>query len=218
MLQAMLFDLDGTLADTAPDLAAALNYVLETEHRDPLPFAQIRPWVSHGAKYMICQGLGEQPPHLEALWNRLVDFYQANVAVNTRLFEGMDRVLRALDDAQIKWGIVTNKPAFLTDPLVQALDLQCKCVVSGDTLTVKKPDPAPLLYACQQLSVDPAKTLYVGDAERDIEAGRRAQMQTAVALFGYLGAQDFPENWGANRLIDRPIDLLNIIQKRITTS
>jgi N-acetyl-D-muramate 6-phosphate phosphatase len=210
MLEAMLFDLDGTLADTAPDLAAALNHVLQSENRDPLPFEEIRPWVSHGAKYMICKGFKEKPLHIDKLWSQLVDFYQHNIATHTRLFEGMDQVLRTLEKRQLKWGIVTNKPAFLTDPLVQALDLDCKCVISGDTLAVKKPDPAPLLYACQQLAVDPANVWYVGDAERDIEAGRRAGMRTAAALFGYLDAQDRPETWGADILLSQPIDLFKL--------
>jgi N-acetyl-D-muramate 6-phosphate phosphatase len=211
MLQAVLFDLDGTLADTAPDLAAALNHVLKTENRDPLPFEVIRPWVSHGARYMILKGFYSQDlPHLEELWKQLITFYQHNLAVETRLFEGMDQILRALEERHMKWGIVTNKPTYLTDPLVQALDLNCKCVVSGDTLAVKKPDPAPLLYACEQLSIDPSTTLYVGDAERDIEAGKRAGMRTAVALFGYLGAQDNPQQWGADVLLVQPIDLLKL--------
>jgi phosphoglycolate phosphatase len=213
MLEAVLFDLDGTLADTAPDLAAALNHVLQSEHRDPLPFETIRPWVSHGAKYMIRQGFREEPPHIDELWVQLVAFYQHNIATHTRLFGGMDRILRTLNESDLKWGIVTNKPAFLTDPLVQALDLDCKCVISGDTLAVKKPDPAPLLYACQQLSVEPSKTLYVGDAERDIEAGKRAGMRTAVALFGYLDAQDTPENWGADILLSQPIHLIEFLKK-----
>jgi len=210
MLQAVLFDLDGTLADTAPDLAAALNHVLQSENRNPLPFEEIRPWVSHGAKYMIRQGFKEEPPHIDELWSQLVDFYQHNIATHTRLFEGMDQILRTLEKRQLKWGIVTNKPAFLTDPLVQALDLNCKCVISGDTLAVKKPDPAPLLYACQQLAVDPANVLYVGDAQRDIEAGKRAGMRTAAALFGYLDSHDSPDTWGADILLTQPIDLLKL--------
>lgn len=211
MLQAVLFDLDGTLADTAPDLAAALNHVLTSERYEPLPFESIRPWVSHGARYMIQKGFSNQDlPHLETLWKQLVTFYQHNIAVETRLFDGMDQILRIIQERDLKWGIVTNKPAYLTDPLVQALDLDCKCVVSGDTLSVKKPDPAPLLYACEQLSVDPSKTLYVGDAERDIEAGKRAGMRTAVALFGYLGEQDNPHAWGADILLKQPIDLLQL--------
>jgi len=210
MLEAVLFDLDGTLADTAPDLAAALNHVLQSENRDPLPFEEIRPWVSHGAKYMIRQGFKEEPPHIDELWSQLVDFYQHNIATHTRLFEGMDQILRTLEKRQLKWGIVTNKPAFLTDPLVQALDLNCKCVISGDTLAVKKPDPAPLLYACQQLAVDPANVLYVGDAQRDIEAGKRAGMRTAAALFGYLDSHDSPDAWGADILLTQPIDLLKL--------
>ncbi len=196
MLEAVLFDLDGTLADTAPDLAAALNHVLRSENRDPLPFEEIRPWVSHGAKYMIRQRFKEEPPHIDELWSQLVDFYQHNIATHTRLFEGMDQILRTLEKRQLKW--------------VQALDLNCKCVISGDTLAVKKPDPAPLLYACQQLAVDPANVLYVGDAQRDIEAGKRAGMRTAVALFGYLDSHDSPDAWGADILLTQPIDLLKL--------
>lgn len=212
MLEAVLFDLDGTLADTAPDLAAALNYVLQVENYPPLPFDKIRPWVSHGARYMIQQSFPHQTPsHLEERWERLVTFYQHHIAVKTRLFDGMEQVLRTLSERRLKWGIVTNKPAYLTDSLVRALGLDCPCVVSGDTLTVKKPDPAPLLYACTQLSVKPHTTLYVGDAQRDIDAGKRAGMRTAVALFGYLGADDNPLLWGADILLRHPLELLNLL-------
>jgi len=212
MLQTILFDLDGTLADTAPDLAAALNHILQQAGRAALSEAQIRPWVSHGARYMIAQGFGmaEDDAAMTPLWQQLVAYYRAHIAVHTRLFPGMEQVLGQIEQQGLSWGIVTNKPAWLTDPLVMALGLETRsaCTVSGDTLSEKKPHPAPLLHACALAGSRPEGCLYVGDAARDIEAGRRAGMRTAVALFGYLGSADQPQTWGADLLLQQPVDLL----------
>ena len=209
----VLFDLDGTLLDTAPDLAAALNATLQLNERAALPFETIRPVVSHGGRALIELGFGIDPQHpdFEPLRKQLLDLYQANIAVHTALFPGMADVLDELENRGIRWGVVTNKPGWLTEPLLDALDLgsRAACIVSGDTLKERKPHPAPLLHACKLAGCQPEQTLYVGDAERDIEAGRNAGMHTLVALFGYLMEHDRPENWGADALIEQPADILD---------
>ncbi len=211
-LQAILFDLDGTFADTAPDLAAALNRLLLTEGRSALPYAQIRPWVSHGGRYMIRHGfaLDDTDARVTPLWQRFVDDYAAHIAAQTRLFCGMESVLDYLQNKGLDWGIVTNKPAYLTHSLLRQMGLEQRsgCIVCGDSLIAKKPHPLPLLHACELLQVAPQQTLYVGDAQRDIEAGKRAKMHTAVALFGYIGAQDTPTSWGADFLLEKAEDIL----------
>lgn len=208
----VLFDLDGTLLDTAPDLAAALNRLRRERGEPELPPAAIRPTVSHGSPGMLKLGFGLEPD--DALYpelnRRFLELYRAAIAVETALFPGMAEVLVHLETAGIHWGVVTNKPAWLTEPLLKALDLwsRAACVVSGDTLDKRKPDPEPLWYACERVGVAPGRSLYVGDAERDVQAGNRAGMITLIAGFGYLGAEDRPGEWGANGLLARPGDLL----------
>ena len=208
----VLFDLDGTLLDTAPDLTAALNR-LRRERGDPeLSPAAIRPTVSHGSPGMLKLGFGLEPDDARyaELNQRFLALYREAIAVQTALFPGMAEVLTHLEAVGIPWGVVTNKPGWLTEPLLKALNLwsRAACVVSGDTLNKRKPDPEPLWYACEQAGVAPARSLYVGDAERDVQAGNRAGMMTLVAGFGYLGAEDRPEDWGAAGFLKQPADLL----------
>lgn len=213
--RAVLFDLDGTLLDTAPDLAMALNHVLENHGLPPLPFDSIRPVVSHGARALIELGFRIVPDHpdFEPLRKQLLDHYQAHIADQTGLFPGMESVLLSIEEQNIHWGVVTNKPGWLTDPLLDALGLgeRASSVVSGDTLTKSKPHPDPLLHACRDIGSDPANCVYVGDAERDIEAARRAGMPSLVAMFGYLMDGDRPDQWGASALIERPSGILDWI-------
>jgi len=208
----VLFDLDGTLLDTAPDLASALNAVLQANGRPALPFELIRPVVSHGGNALIELGFGLKPDDagFEPLRRQLLDYYETNIARETRLFPGMQEVLDRIEAGGLNWGVVTNKPAWLTDPLMDALQLSERAagIVSGDTLRERKPHPAPLLHACRLIGSEPHECLYVGDAERDIEAGRRAGMTTLVALFGYLLESDRPETWGATALINEPGEIL----------
>jgi len=208
----VLFDLDGTLLDTAPDLASALNAVLQANGRPALPFELIRPVVSHGGNALIELGFGLKPDDagFEPLRRQLLDYYETNIARETRLFPGMQEVLDRIEADGLNWGVVTNKPAWLTDPLMDALQLSERAagIVSGDTLRERKPHPAPLLHACRLIGSEPHECLYVGDAERDIEAGRRAGMTTLVALFGYLLESDRPETWGATALINEPGEIL----------
>lgn len=209
----VLFDLDGTLADTAPDLAYALNQTLLRHGRAPLPLEQIRPHVSHGGIALTCFGFDITPDHPEFPRYRqdLLATYQANLTRETTLFPGMAPVLEELQQASIGWGIVTNKPARLTDPLVAGLGLaeRAACVVSGDTTAHSKPHPEPILHACRITGTQPAACLYVGDAERDIVAGRDAGTHTLAALFGYLGQDDRPQEWGADDMVSQPGEILD---------
>lgn len=208
----ILLDLDGTLADTAPDLAHALNRALQAYGRPALPFEQIRPVVSLGATAMIGLGfdMAETDPGFAERRQRLLDFYQEDVAVHTRLFPGMDRVLQRITQSGRRWGIVTNKPGWLTRPLLQALappGSAC-CIVSGDSLPQRKPHPAPLLHACELSGSSPAEALYIGDARGDVVAGHAAGMRVIVARYGYIPVHEDPASWGAEACIDAPLDLL----------
>ena len=215
MIHTLLLDLDGTLADTAPDLAFALNTVLEEAGRAPLPEAAIRPVASNGSIALLELGFGLTPQDagFEPLRQRLLAVYRDNIAVNTRLFPGMEAVLDTMEGDGRRWGVVTNKPAWLTDPLMAALGLarRAATIVSGDTLSERKPHPAPLLHACREAGGEPAETLYVGDAARDITAGRAAGMCTLAALYGYIDAEDDPGNWGADGTVDDPRQILEWI-------
>ncbi len=208
----VLFDLDGTLLDTAPDLAAALNRLRRARGASELPLDAIRPTISQGSPAMLKLGFGLTPddPLYPELNQRFLELYREFIAVETVLFPGMGEVLTYLEANRIRWGVVTNKPGWLTEPLMKALNLwsRAACVVSGDTLSKRKPDPEPLWYACEQVGVAPGHSLYVGDAERDMQAGKQAGMIALVASFGYLGSEDRPEEWGADGLLEQPADLL----------
>ena len=212
-IRTVLFDLDGTLADTAPDLAHALNELLKEEQRQPLPYETIRPEVSHGATALVKLGFGLTlgDKDFERLRQRFLTLYSENLCRHTRPFAGIEPLLQALQQQHINWGVVTNKPAFLTDPLVASLKLAPApvCVVSGDTTANRKPHPEPMLLACTQAGSQPRECLYVGDAERDIQAGKHAGMKTLVALFGYISKNEIPQNWGADGMICAPLEILD---------
>ena len=211
MIKAVLFDLDGTFADTAPDLAAALNQVLVEEGEPALPFEIIRPVVSHGGNALIRLGFNfnEQHTDFERLRKRFLTIYQNNISNLTTVFDGIKELLETLESKQISWGIVTNKPAWLTDPLMEQMGYtnRAATIVSGDTTQERKPHPEPLFYACREMNCQPSECLYIGDAERDIIAGNSAGMTTITALFGYIEPNDTPENWGANAMIEHPKDI-----------
>jgi len=208
----VLFDLDGTLLDTAPDLADALNTVLAENRREPLPYETIRGVVSHGGMALIKLGFGldESSPDFEPLRQRLLSIYRANLSGKTRPFPGMAELLEQLEQGGRNWGVVTNKPAWLTEPLMQDLGLlqRAACVVSGDTLDERKPHPAPMLHASELAGSRPEQCVYIGDARRDIEAGKNARMHTLVALFGYFMDDDRPREWQADGMLQQPLDLL----------
>ena len=217
-IRTVLFDLDGTLLDTAPDLADALNTVLANNGRAPLPYETIRPVVSHGGIALIDLGFGlaHTDPQFETLRAQLLKAYRSNISRKTRPFPGIADVLDTLEERGINWGVVTNKPGWLTDPLLHDLDLYSRaaCVVSGDTLDERKPHPAPMLHACEQAGSAPAQCVYVGDARRDIEAGNNAGMHTVVALFGYIPDDDDPHAWQADAAINTPAELLDWLNSR----
>jgi len=210
-IRAVLFDLDGTLLDTAPDLAAATNGLRALHGLAPLPFATIRPWVSHGGTALTRLALGLSPdaPGFGHARGVLLELYQRDIARETALFPGMQGCLDALAEGDLPWGIVTNKPTRLTSPLLARLELarRAACVVSGDTTPRPKPHPDSLLHASSLLGLPPARCLYVGDAERDIQAARAAGMPCLVATWGYLGTADRPQDWGADGLIEDPLAL-----------
>jgi phosphoglycolate phosphatase len=214
-IDCVLFDLDGTLADTAPDLAYALNATLAHFGRSELTLDHIRPVVSHGGIALISLGFDMHPdePGFEDRRQYLLKVYLDNICRDTRLFPGMDDVLTDLCQKDIPWGIVTNKPSWLTDPLMADLPMPCSTdvIVSGDTCEHSKPHPQPLLHASKMLETPAERCLYVGDAQRDIAAGKAAHMATACALFGYLQAQDRPEDWQADFNLEQPQDLLALL-------
>lgn len=211
-IETVLFDLDGTLADTAPDLAYALNTLRQEHERGPLPYPHIRGHVSRGGAALVRLGFGEDLDEdaFQRLRSRFLEIYAANLCVKTRLFPNMRDILREFEASGIKWGIVTNKPAWLTDPLVEALGLarRAVCVVSGDTTDERKPHPKPLLHACELANSDPLCCLYVGDDPRDIKAGNAAGMTTLVARYGYIREEEDPQRWGADGIIDEITELL----------
>ncbi|MBS1269581.1 MAG: N-acetylmuramic acid 6-phosphate phosphatase [Gammaproteobacteria bacterium] len=212
-IDTVLFDLDGTLVDTAPDMGYALNALLREYEREPLAAAAIRPYVSHGARGLIFLGFGEEPEgeRFEEYRSRFLALYEKRICADSRLFEGMNGVIDYLDERKMPWGIVTNKPHYLTQALLEELNLHHRVasVVSGDTVAERKPHPAPLLHACRQLQRAPEVCVYIGDAQRDIEAGTRAGMATLVALFGYLNELDKPLEWGPTGLLERPADIID---------
>ncbi|HET6724518.1 MAG TPA: phosphoglycolate phosphatase [Gammaproteobacteria bacterium] len=223
MIDTVLFDLDGTLLDTAPDIAVALN-LLSVEHGRPeLDFADIRAQVSAGATALVELGLdiARDAADFNIHRDRLLDLYRGNLSKRTRLFPGMDAVLDAFEANGIVWGICTNKPGWLTEPLLAALDLKTRaaCVVSGDTLPERKPRPEPLWHALEICQRKPAQSLYVGDARRDVEAGRAAGMGTVAALYGYIEPDELPREWRADHYIEEPRELLEIvgIDSRVTS-
>ncbi len=211
MIKNILFDLDGTLADTAPDLANALNAIRLKHGLEKLPLETISPTVSLGGNAMIklAFDLEEGDSGFDEIRDQFLNHYLENIAEETRLYEGMENILRTLENNNKTWGIVTNKSSWLTKPLLEALSLDKRtaCVVSGDTLEHKKPHPAPVLHACKLIQADPASTVYIGDAQRDIEAGRNAGTKTLIALYGYIDKNDDPESWNADAMVISPDEI-----------
>ncbi|WP_199153068.1 HAD family hydrolase [Chromobacterium sp. ASV23] len=215
MIKAVLFDLDGTLADTARDLGAALNRLLAEEGMPLQPYEAIRPIASHGARGLVRLGFGQgiDAERLEALRLRFLDHYEASFADQTCLFDGINALIAELGHRGMVWGIITNKPMRFTDRLVPSLPFASvpAVTVSGDTVGVAKPDPRPMLHAAERIGIAPEHCIYVGDAERDIVAGRSAGMRTVLAGWGYISDEDRPEQWGADVDIDHPLQLLDHI-------
>ena len=215
-VQGVLFDLDGTLLDSAPDLYAALLKQCLEEGAAPPPYPPVREVVSRGARAVLRCAFAERgEPAVEALVPRFLELYQQLMAQQTRAFDGIDELLARIEAEGLRWGIVTNKAAFLTDELVSRIGWadRAGAVVCGDTLSVKKPDPAPVLLACERAGLNPAHCLFVGDDRRDIEAGAAAGLFTVAVSWGYLDGGD-PHGWGADVVLDHPIELAELLQLR----
>ncbi len=210
--QAVLFDLDGTLADTAGDLGGALNALRVARGLSPLPLDTLRPYASAGARGLIGVGLDIHPGHdeYEALRLAFLDAYVGCLADTTVLFDGMAELLDQLEARGLKWGVVTNKPHRFTVPVMEGLGLMGRAgtVISGDTTAHAKPHPLPLFKACEALGVSPARSLYVGDDLRDIQAAQAAGMPSAAAAWGYIGHNGEIASWGADVVTPLPLDLL----------
>lgn len=213
--QAVFFDLDGTFADTAPDLGAALNHVRALHKLPPLPIAMTRLQASHGSAGLLKLGFNVTSDSAEfpALRDAFLAYYSANICVHTTLFDGMAELIDTLEQRGLPWGIVTNKPHRFTLPLMQALgyEKRAACLVSGDTCAHAKPHPEPLLHAAKSIGVTPQSCLYLGDDKRDIEAGRAAGMKTLIALFGYIDPKADLDTWQATASIASPLELIQYI-------
>lgn len=214
----ILFDLDGTLLDTAPDFAKAINQLLEENKKAPIELDTVRGHISHGSREAVKRAfeIHEEHPEIEDLTQRFINYYEKTVPHSqAEFFPGMIELLQSIEDLGVDWGVVTNKPGFLTEPLLKSLQLhhRAKCIVSGDTTPHLKPHPAPLFKACEILSVRPEDCLYVGDAERDIIAGNKAGMTTIVALFGYIPSLEEAMQWEANHFVKHSADILPQVEK-----
>ncbi|MGF6531627.1 MULTISPECIES: HAD family hydrolase [Paraburkholderia] len=217
LCQAVLFDLDGTLADTAPDLAAAVNKMRHERGLEMVPLDDLRPLASAGARGLIggAFGIGPEHPDYAAMRDEFLANYEADLCIETTLFQGIDAVLDELDARGVRWGIVTNKVARLTEPLVAllGLDLRAGCVVSGDTTPHSKPHPAPLLHAARELDLAPERIVYVGDDLRDVQAGFAAGMVTVAAAYGYCGNDIPPTQWHAQHVVRSTAELQKLLRE-----
>lgn len=213
-LSCVLFDLDGTLVDTAPDLIACLNKSLKHHGFNEVSNQQIKPYISYGAVAMITQSVPDSNDDTQQqILDTMLECYQQNIAEHSRFFSGMTDTLKVIESLGLKWGIVTNKRERFTNPLVAALKLtdRAACIISGDTTSNSKPHPEPMLTACTQANVAPEECVYIGDALHDINAGKNANMKTLAALYGYLKPDDIPGDWGADALIESPEQLTSWI-------
>jgi phosphoglycolate phosphatase len=216
----VLFDLDGTLVDTAEDLATAVNRCRTRRGLLPTPLQELRPFTSHGARGLIQRAFGLQPGDAgyDELRAEFLDYYGQALCVHSHLYEGIEQALAAIEASDRIWGVVTNKPARFTHPLLQALGLErrASCVVSGDTAARPKPDPAPIRHALVACAVPAPDCVYIGDDLRDMQAGRAAGVRTVAAAYGYLGGADDVAAWGADFVIHRPLELLDYLGRTFT--
>lgn len=216
-MKAVLFDLDGTLLDTAPDFIVVLNQLRHQEQLPPLPDDTIRRTVSNGSRALVTLGFGkeEHDPEFGSLLQRLLDLYLAHLAVKTAPFPGIETLLGTLVDNSIPWGIVTNKPEAFTTPLMQAFEHlpSAATVICPDHVTKSKPDPEPIFLACRQIGCAPSEAVYIGDHKRDIIAGQRAGMPTIACSYGYIDASDNPANWGADHLVNSADEIWPLLRQ-----
>ncbi len=211
-IKTVLFDLDGTLVDTAPDMAAALDVLCEEEGQAIIPYEQVRPVVSNGSLALIRLAFGDviEEKRLQHLKQRYLEIYEDNICRDSIPFKGIERVLEHIESHGLNWGVVTNKPGWLTLPLMDSLRLKPRAatIVSGDTTANSKPHPDPMHHACDEANSAADECMYVGDARRDIEAGNNAGMKTLVANYGYIETDEDVSTWGADAIINKPEEIL----------
>lgn len=219
MIDTFLFDLDGTLVDTAPDLNHAVNAIRQTLGLKPLPLALTRPIAGNGAKALLKAG-NDIDQNLDQLAERLFEHYQHNIHIDAKLFDGIEEVLNRIEQAGFTWGIVTNRPEFLTHALLPYLQLPTPpaVVVCGDTLTRNKPHPDPVIHAYRLLQKSPEQCVLIGDSIRDIQAGKAAGVKTIAALYGYIAPNDNPLDWQADHAIKQASELSGALFTHITTN
>ena len=214
-INTVLFDLDGTLIDTAPDMANALNILLEEEGCDILGFSYIRPFVSNGSAALVQLGFPdlEDPSTIDRLKKRYLEIYVNKLCIHSALFPGMIKLINHIENEQMRWGVVTNKPSWLTNPLMEQIGLakRAACIISGDTTNNRKPHPEPMYLACKQANSKPEHCIYIGDAQRDIQAGANAGMQTVIANYGYIGAWESITDWGADFTVNMPDEIIDLL-------
>ena len=211
-VKTVLFDLDGTLIDTAPDMAGALTALCQEESQPRLSYEQVRPVVSNGSAALVKLAFGEleDQKRLMHLKQRYLEIYEENICIDSALFKGIETVLQHIENHGLNWGVVTNKPGWLTLPLMNSLCLtqRAATIVSGDTTPNSKPHPDPMHYACDEAESESRECIYIGDARRDIEAGRNAGMKTLVAKYGYIETGEDVTTWGADAIVNAPEDIL----------
>lgn len=221
-LKAVLFDLDGTLLDTAPDFAVVVNQLRQNHGKPALDYNSIRASVSHGARALVTLAfqLQEEDQGFEDLRQELLQLYSNHLAVETTLFPGMNELLDWLEQEKLPWGIVTNKPRVYASPILQQLDLseRCRTLICPDDVRFSKPDPESLLLACDRIQCSASDTIYLGDHRRDIEAGQNAGMKTIAANYGYIDHEDPAESWNADFYIDQASDIVPLLQMHFSTT
>lgn len=212
--QAILFDLDGTLLDTAPEFATCMNRLLTENAKEPITVEGLRPYVSHGVRGMLAFAFQKSPRDsgYDELYERFLHYYRESIGSQTYFFSGVPSLLEFVQKANLPWGIVTNKPTEFTLPLVQQFAPlnQALCVISGDSLSVSKPHPAPLLFAASHIGILPERCLYVGDARTDVVASRAAGMPCAIANYGYISTYEDATTWEADHYVDKPDQILKL--------
>lgn len=218
-LRAVLFDMDGTLLDTSPDFIAICQAMLAERGLPAVDGKLIHDVISGGARAMVSAAFALAPdaPEFEALRLEFLERYQVGCAVHSHLYEGMAELLADIEKANLIWGVVTNKPVRFAEPIMQQLGLadRCAVLICPDHVKNSKPDPEPLLLACSKLDLDPASVLFVGDDLRDIESGRDAGTKTAAVRYGYIHPSDNPNHWGADVVVDRPLDLRKVLDQAL---
>ncbi|MCF4985728.1 N-acetylmuramic acid 6-phosphate phosphatase MupP [Pseudomonas syringae] len=218
-LRAVLFDMDGTLLDTAPDFIAIAQAMLADRNLPAVPDKLIRDEVSGGARAMVAATFAISPedPQFEALRLEFLERYQRDCAVHSKLFDGMDELLADIEKAGLIWGVVTNKPVRFAQPIMERLGLaeRSALLICPDHVTHSKPHPEPMILACRMLDLDPASVLFVGDDLRDIESGRDAGTKTAAVRYGYIHPDDNPDHWGADVVVDHPLELRKVLDNAL---